>query len=622
MILSMIRVFLRPSRLLVVFLLVLLPSSGALGRAPQPVVPRQRTPEVASYKLDVRLDPAAKTVVGSGRITYRNPSPDTLDEVWLRLYLKAFSSPDTLWMRESEGGHRGFAADPEQLGDITVHLLALADGTELLGSTTITDTLMRVPLPRSLDPDAELALDVNWTSKLPRAFARTGYGGRDDTFFMVGQWYPKFSVYEDGGWYTEPWHANDEFFHDFGRYEVAVTATTEYVVAGAGVPAGEQSGQDGTRTWRFTAADVTDFAFAASPDFLTRSAQAAGAEVVLYYLPEHAGVVDTYMTSATGSLAAFSDWYGAYPHPRLTVIDVPDNTAGAGGMEYPTLITGGTLGVPSWGDGVTLVVSHEVAHQWWPMQTATNEAEEPWLDEGLTEYSGMRYMQTANERLGPGPVSIDMASYERAQYSAEPGVPATRAARDYEGLAYGSAVYSKPAVGLATLEQVVGTERMRAALKAYLEDFRFRHPTAADFRASLQTSLDQDLDWFFDDFLATGGEIDYAVGDVRQTGAGTEIRVSREGAVAAPVEVRVTLDNGEQIVREWDGSTPELAFNAGNASSQVLSVEIDPQLKLVAELDRLDNGRHLRPNIPAAASVGGRLAFWMQLLGQLLVMAG
>ncbi len=199
MILSMIRVFLRPSRLLVVFLLILLPSSGALGRAPQPVMLRQRALEVASYKLDVRLDPAAKTVAGSGRITYRNPSPNTLDEVWLRLYLKAFSSPDTLWMRESEGGHRGFAADPEQLGDISVHSLALADGTQLLGSTTITDTLMRVPLPQSLDPDAELAFDVNWTSKLPRAFARTGYGGRDDTFFMVGQWYPKFSVYEDGG---------------------------------------------------------------------------------------------------------------------------------------------------------------------------------------------------------------------------------------------------------------------------------------------------------------------------------------------------------------------------------------------------------------------------------------
>src|SRR5262245_13327501 len=77
-------------------------------------------PEIASYRMEVRLDPAAKTVAGSERITYRNPSQDTLGELWLRLYLKAFSAPDTIWMQESRGGMRGFNADPDNLGDITV----------------------------------------------------------------------------------------------------------------------------------------------------------------------------------------------------------------------------------------------------------------------------------------------------------------------------------------------------------------------------------------------------------------------------------------------------------------------------------------------------------------------
>jgi hypothetical protein len=620
MILCMIRRYVH--RLLGPLLLAVFMASSIAGQAQRSHPLIQRAPEVASYRLDVRLDPAAKTVSGSGRLTYRNGSPDTLDDLWLRLYLKAFSSPDTLWMRESEGGHRGFAADPALLGDITVEMLALADGTDLLRTATITDTLMRVLLPRPLEPDMALELDVRWTSKLPRVFARTGYGGRDDTFFMVGQWYPKFSVYQDGRWYTQPWHANEEFFHDFGRYDIAVTAPAEYIVAGAGVPTGEASTQGNTRTWRFAATDITDFAFAASPDFKIESAKAAGADIVLYYLPEHAGLVDTYMDSATGSLMAFSDWYGAYPHPRLTVVDVPDDAAGAGGMEYPTLITGGTLGIPSWGDGVALVVSHEVAHQWWPMQTATNEAEEPWLDEGLTEYSGMRYMQTASERLGPGQASIDMASYERTQYSAEASVPATLPARDYDGLAYGSAVYSKPAVGLATLEQVVGTEQLRAALKTYLAAFRFQHPTAADFRASLERSLDQDVAWFFDDFLATGGEIDYAVGEIRQSDAGTEIRIAREGAVPAPVEVRVTHASGKQSVRTWDGSEPELVFNAADTADRAVSVELDPEHKLVAELDRRDNGRYLRADWKAGAVLSGRLAFWMQMLGQMLGMGG
>jgi hypothetical protein len=79
-----------------VLLLSLSASSTALTQA-QTFVPKPEP--VASYTMDVRLDPQAKTVAGEQRISYRNPSPDTLNELWLRLYLKAFSSIDTLWMR-------------------------------------------------------------------------------------------------------------------------------------------------------------------------------------------------------------------------------------------------------------------------------------------------------------------------------------------------------------------------------------------------------------------------------------------------------------------------------------------------------------------------------------------
>jgi hypothetical protein len=194
----------------------------------------QRAPNVASYQIAARLDPAAKTVAGTERVTYTNPSQDTLSEIWLRLYLRAFRDLNTTWMRGSGGQSRGFPIQASELGDINVSKLALADGTDLLASATLTDTLMRVPLPQPLAPGQALELEVGWVSKLPRVFARTGYGGRDNTFFMVGQWYPKMAVYDRGRWDTEPWHANAEFFNDFGSYDVRVTVPADYVVAGAG----------------------------------------------------------------------------------------------------------------------------------------------------------------------------------------------------------------------------------------------------------------------------------------------------------------------------------------------------------------------------------------------------
>src|SRR5204863_5765442 len=129
---------------------------------------------------------------------------------------------------------------------------------------TLTDTLMRVPLPQPLLPGQSLELDVSWAGKLPRVFARTGYGGRNDSFFMVGQWYPKLAVYDRGRWDTEPWHANAEFFNDFGSYDVSITLPKEYVVAGAGVPDGERAKAGGDRTMRFTADGETELAMPAS----------------------------------------------------------------------------------------------------------------------------------------------------------------------------------------------------------------------------------------------------------------------------------------------------------------------------------------------------------------------
>ncbi len=611
---------------LIALLCVLLPialsaSRPILSVSPTKIVAETGAPEVTSYRMNVSLDPVAKMVAGTERITYRNPSQDTLHEVWLRLYLRAFRSPDTVWMRESRGGLRGFPVDAEHLGDITVSRLGLVGGADLLARTTLTDTLMHVPLPRPLGPGQTVEFDAAWTSKLPRVFARTGYGGRDDTFFMVGQWYPKLAVYDRGHWDTEPWHANSEFFNDFGSYDVQITVPRQYVVAGVGVPAAEPQVSGNSRMTHFSATSVTDFAFAASPDFRTRTARAGDVDVVLYYLPEHEASVAEYMETSTGSLQAYSAWYGAYPHPRLTVVDVPDNAGGAGGMEYPTLVTGGKLGLPAGSGAISVVVSHEIGHQWWPMQTATNEGREPWLDEGITEYSGIRYLAEVKRNINLGVASIGAFVQDRAEYATTPREPSTLPAWKYSEAEYGAAVYGKTALGLWTLEGAVGTARFRHAMADYLERYRWKHPAGSDFRASLEQSLGGDLTWFFDDYLSGTGVVDYAAGALANSGTGSTARVERKGQVRAPVEIQITLAGGGRQRKVWDGheASTTYTFPAGDP---VAKVEVDPEHKLRAELDVLNNGATVRPLVGPAVTLGGRLAFVTQVIVQLLGLFG
>jgi hypothetical protein len=291
--------------------------------------------------------------------------------------------------------------------------------------------------------------------------------------------------------------------------------------------------------------------------------------------------VDDYLAVSTEAVQLYGAWYGAYPHPRLTIVDVPDDATAAGGMEYPTLVTSesGSGSNNSW---LTYVTSHEIGHQWWPMQTATNEAAEPWLDEGLTEYTGSRYMAESARGWG----SDGAVEFEQGLYVPWADLPATLPAWQYANGSYVT-VYAKTALGLWTLEGVVGPDRFRHAMAGYLTQYRFKHPNGADFRAALQGSLG-DLSWLFDDYLSGIGLIDYATGAIETSAAGSTVQIVRKGAVRVPVDIRVTLASGARQLQTWDGQAASLRLSY-TAANPIAHVEVDPARKLKAELNRVDN---------------------------------
>jgi hypothetical protein len=216
------------------------------------------------------------------------------------------------------------------------------------------------------------------------------------------------------------------------------------------------------------------------------------------------------------------------------------------------------------------------------MQTSTNEAAAPWLDEGLTEYTGSRYLAESTRGWG----SDAAISFEQGLYAPRARIPATLPAWQYTNGSYVT-VYAKTALGLWTLEGVVGTTRFRHAMASYLAQYRFKHPNGIDFRAALEGELG-DLSWLFDDYLSSSGVIDYAVAQIAQSDVASTVRVVRKGAVRAPIDILVTFRSGAQQQQTWDGQTDshELTFPASNP---VVRAEVDPLRKLKAELNPGDN---------------------------------
>ncbi|HSB01459.1 MAG TPA: M1 family metallopeptidase, partial [Anaerolineales bacterium] len=387
---------------------------------------------VASYNMDVTLNPESKTLTGQERIRYVNTGTTPIHDAIFHLYLNAFRDDhSSIFMQEAGPAHRGFLLNKEYPGWVKVTSIRLEDGTPLALELIEDETLGRLELPNPVAPGETLILEVDFESHLPQVFARTGFY---EDFFIVGQWFPKLGVWQNDHWNAYPFHANSEFFADFGDYDVQITTPAQYIIAATGLPVSSQANADGTRTTRFEAKGVIDFAWSASPHFRQSTHKVNGTEIVYVYLPEHQFTVDRVLFAAVAAVSQFGEWYGKYPYPRLTVLDVPEGAGGAGGMEYPMLVSAGLEDLTGlqimegrFDRLLETVTIHEIAHEWWYAVVAFNEAEEPWLDEGMTDYSTVRLMELT---YGPNDIAVqlggaklDYLQMRRMEYLADPRVP-------------------------------------------------------------------------------------------------------------------------------------------------------------------------------------------------------
>ena len=298
---------------------------------------------------------------------------------------------------------------------------------------------------------------------------------------------------------------------------------------------------------------------------------------------------------------------------------MPDDGEGAGGMEYPTLVTAGAmsaLGLPGLvAAGVErsleMVVVHEIGHQWWQSTAAFNEAEEPWLDEGFTEYSAVRLM---NELYGPGcsfidsPVarvgSVDM---RRVEYLTDPQVPMYGPAWEFEFLDYVVAAYSKPALSLLTLERTLGEATMLDVMGTFYTRYQFAHPTTEEFRAVAEEVSGQDLGWFFDGLVYGDGVVNYTVAALDEH----SVTVERQGSLRVPTEVLVTFADGSTLLEPWDAANPERTLTYPDRPP-VHSAEVDPEGKVVVDLRWSDNGLSRELEVAPWLALVTRLLYHLQ----------
>ncbi len=613
------------------------------------------SPRIANYDLEVKLDGKRRIVTGKETLFWQNQSKDTITELQFHLYPNAFRNNHSSFMKESRMRMKEKPLSDKELGFIEVASLKLGSGEDLTGKMEFIHpddgnaedkTVLRVLLPKPLLPGAAITVNLEFVNKLPEpAIARSGSKG---DYFFVSQWFPKIGVWENGKWNCHQYHSNTEFFADFGVYNVKMTVPEKNLVGATGLEVSKTKNGDGTATHFYHAEDVHDFVWTTSPDFVEFTAKANNVEIRVLVQREHRPQGKRHIEAARLGIEYFEKWYGKYPYPNLTVVDPAKGAGGTGGMEYPTLITAGTLvGMPKGVRGLEMVIIHEFGHNFWYGLVASNEFEDSWLDEGINTYSEIQIMHDLYGAKGSFVdwmgIKVDDLQTRRYGYIRTPDAdPIVKNAwQYYSGSSYGSMSYDKPAMMMITLENYLGTETMRKVMSGYFERWEFKHPKSKDFVAAANEVSGQNLDWFFNQALYSNAILDYSVtrASTKEVAPGegydftasvsdpdaaekkksepaqlkkdqtrkmylTEVWVRRLGDFTFPVEIEVVFENGEKLREKWDGKDLWKKYQYLKPA-KLVKATVDPDQKVMLDLNWKNNQKTVKQQEKDEGKKGG-----------------
>lgn len=597
------------------------------------------------YNIDARLNTSSRTVTGEMKTYWVNNSSDIVPDVQMHLYLNAFRSTKSTFNREA--GQQS-EKKRENFGHIDIKKITDSNGIDLNSAmqfispddgNSSDSTVVRIILPHPCNPGDTVFLRIGFESKLPGRIIRTGY---KDDFYFIGQWFPKFGVYEHagmryakkGGWNCHQFHLESEFYSDHSVYDVKITVPAEYVVGSGGLLLSETtSGKEKTLTFR--AEDIVDFAWTAWPSYVVFNDQWKNVRIRLLLPPERKIQAERQIKAVKYALEYLDNNVGPYPWPYLTFVDPPAKGSGAGGMEYTTLFTSVSVtGLPGFLHLPEMVSIHEFGHSYFMGILASNEFEEPWLDEGVNQFWESRIM---DHYYGATTSIIDHPLLEMSDKSMTRSSYVNSGSRqvvsnkeyswNYPHRTYSMMSYSKTAVCLRTLMGILGENTINEIFREYYRQWAFKHPSGRDFinvvnevvRKTYGNKFGPDMNWFFDQTLYGTGICDYKVSELtnRRTLTSEEsesgrrrstkiwsgsdslytavVELERLGDVMLPEEILVHFKNGSEVMEMWDGKSRFKDYEYSGKGA-VEWVKIDPDYKILMDVNLINNSMTLTPD--------------------------
>ncbi|GGB90215.1 peptidase M1 [Dyadobacter sediminis] len=561
--------------------------------------------------MNVDFDAVKHQYKGTQKLTYTNNSPDTLGKVFYHLYLNAFQPGSQMDVRsrtisdpDSRVKDRISKLSPSEIGYERITSLK-HNGKPVIYKEV--GTILEVTLNEKILPGTQHTFDLEFDAQVPVQIRRTGRDNSEGIDYSMAQWYPKLCEYDYEGWHANPYIAR-EFYGVWGDFDVKLTLDASYTVAatgylqnpdkiGHGYSKKEVKHKAGDKlTWHFIAPEVHDFMWAADRGYQHDILKVDdNLDMHFFYQTDTLASVWKEMEPlAVRCFKIMNEKFGRYPYKQYSVVQ-----GGDGGMEYPmaTLITG-RLNLPA----LISVTVHESIHSWFQGLLGTNESKYSWMDEGFTTYAQNLVMA----ELFPSKSDPQRSTTQSYINLVKSGLeePLTTHADHYNtNRAYSVASYSKGAVFLNQLGNIIGKDKLESGMKRYFNEWKYKHPNPTDLKRIMEKESGLELDWYWEDFVGTTKTIDYGIKEVVASGSNTDIVLERKGQMPMPLDVVVSYKDGTQenfyiplemmrgeksenlytkttLLSDWGWTYPEYSFSIGRNLADIQRIVIDPSQRM------------------------------------------
>jgi aminopeptidase N len=499
--------------------------------------------DVESYKIDLKLDPAAGSMTATAQVT--------------------FSAVDD----------KVNAAVFELAANLEINSITDASGRTLQASRTVQDFLSRVSLPEPMAKGAKTTLTFQYGGKMT--------GDEEGTVPGI-----KFAaLLPDRAWllYPSRWFPVSGYAADRYTMELNVTVPPGFRAVSSGI--------------ELTSGQVTTFRFTGSPGFpgslalvkeSATKASAQGVNSIFYFTPGRAAAVKAFGDEAANVLTYLTTLFGIPPVATMTYVETgpgaPDAYSAPGVVFIaPNRITE----KPS-----QRLLANQLTRQWFGNLVGPATRNHIWIANGVARYAEIMYQEHLN---GPGVLEAEIRDlYVDAMTVTD--APVLQAARfeDYspELLAVTG---SKAAATLHMLRWAIGDENLIKTYHALTEKFAGGAITTADFRRAAETASGQNLQGFFIQWLESTGAPEFQMTyTVYRTQKGFRVmgKISQDlDTFRMPVELRIETEGNPEDKRvDVMGPSTDFSVDSFGKPKRVI---IDP------------NGRLLRlsPNMRVAVAI-------------------